>query len=342
MAYMLADTGNKVGFRPYGSTNPQCATVLSGLGQNHPFKPEAWALHADGLGDYEFNRPFDPWELHEAHSGMHGLGDAECAYLAGLGDDNGNAGTNDQVSQAADDLLTSGTITQAQHDAIYNGTMSFQDVLGYDPTDQGSWLNAVSLLQNWNSQLQAIEAQVSAANLQNLQTGTQPAPAFTALTQSVQQQRTQYETIAQNFINAYRTVTGTVPSGLTGMGILPVVAWAVGVAVVLTAVYFGYQAFETWKASINVQQTVASTAAASQTSNTATNSALMAALAKAQASGDTTTANTILATLQKTAVPTTGAPMTALETWLTSNMLWLGIGAAGLLILPNIFGGRRR
>jgi hypothetical protein len=38
-----------------------------------------------------------------------------------------------------------------------------------------------------------------------------------------------------------------------------------------------------------------------------------------------------------------GTPMTALETWMTSNMLWLGIGAAGLLILPNLFsGGRRR
>jgi hypothetical protein len=91
MAYMNADTGNKVGFRPYGSTNPQCAAQLSGLGQNHPFKPEAWALHApDGsfLGVYEFNRPFDPWELYEA-DGLHGLAGLgageECVYLAADG-----------------------------------------------------------------------------------------------------------------------------------------------------------------------------------------------------------------------------------------------------------------
>jgi hypothetical protein len=88
MAYMNADTGNKVGFRPYGSTNPQCAATLSGLGQNHPFKPEAWKLYpAGGMGDYEFERPFDPWELYEPHSGMHGLrglgdGNPVCVYLA--------------------------------------------------------------------------------------------------------------------------------------------------------------------------------------------------------------------------------------------------------------------
>src|SRR5271155_3178544 len=88
MPYMGADTGNKVGFRPYGSTNPQCAATLSGLGQNHPFKPEAWRLHPPGMGDYEFNRPFDPWELFGPGSGLHGLaglGDAECVYLAADG-----------------------------------------------------------------------------------------------------------------------------------------------------------------------------------------------------------------------------------------------------------------
>jgi hypothetical protein len=328
MAYMGADTGNKVGFRPYGGTNPQCAAQLSGWrdDQGHnPFIPTAWHLH--GLGEYEFNRPFDPWEIYEPN-GMHGL--------AGLG------ALGDVTQTAADDLLASGQITQAEHDAILDGSMTFADVMGYDPTDQTSWVNAVGMLQQWNSDLQSIEAQITTANNQNLQSGTVPSPAFTALTQQVQQQRVSYENLAQQFINAYRTVTGNVPTGLTGLGILPVIAWAIGVGAVLVAVYFGYQAFQNWKASINVQQTIASTAAAAQTSNTSTNANLMTALAHAQATGDTTTANAILATLQKTAVPTTGAPMTAIETWLTSNMLWLGVGAAGLLILPNLFSGRRR
>lgn len=333
MAYMTADTGNKVGFRPYGSTNPQCAAQLSGLGQNHPFKPEAWVLHpGPGLGDYEFNRPFDPWELYEPHSGMHGL--------AGLGDANGNSGTDAQVQTAADDLLSSGAITQAEHDAILSGEMNFQDVLGFDPTDQTSWVNAVGMLQQWNSDLQAIEAQMAAAN-QTIPSGSNPA--FAALSAQVTQQRSQYETLANSFINVYRTVTGNVPAGLTGLGILPVVAWVIGAGAVLVAVYFGYQAFQNWKAGINVQQTIASTAAAAQASNTATNQNLMTALAHAQATGDTTTANTILATLQKTAVPTTGSPMTALESWFTGNAMWLALGAGALIVLPNLFsGGRRR
>lgn len=334
MAYMNADTGNKVGFRPYGATNPQCAAQLSGWrddqGQN-PFMPTAWRLH--GMGEYEFNRPFDPWELYAPH-GLHGL--------AGLGDDNGNAGTDAQVAQAADDLLASGAISQADHDAIVSGATDIAGVIGYDPTDQTSWVNAVSILQQWNSQLQQIEAQITTANNQRMASGTAPTAEFTALTQQVQQQRTQYETLANNFINVYRAVTGNVPTGLTGLGILPVVAWAIGAAAVLAAVYFGYQAFKTWQASINVQQTIASTAAAQQASTTSTNANLMTALAHAQATGDTTTANTILATLQKTAVPTTGTPMTAVESWLTGNALWLALGAGALIVLPNLFGGRRR
>lgn len=338
MAYMNADTGNKVGYRPYGSTNPQCAANLSGLGQGaNPFKPEAWHLHgADGtfLGEYYLNRPFDPWELYpdvhhtDERAGMHGL--------AGLG------ALGDITASAADDLLATGSITQAEHDAILDGSMSFSDVLGYDPTDQASWVNAVGLLRQWNSDLQSIEAQVTAANNQNLQAGSAPSPAFQQLAQQVQQQRSQYETLANQFINAYRVVTGDVPTGLTGLGILPVVAWAIGVGAVLVAIYFGYQAFQNWKAGINVQQTIASTASAAQASNTTTNANLMAALAKAQATGDTVTANTILATLQKTAVPVSGGPMSAIETWLTTNAKWIGLGLGAIVILPNLLGGKRR
>jgi hypothetical protein len=348
MAYMQADTANKVGFRPYAATNPQGAAVLSGwdssdegglgeVGQGHnPFTPRAWHLH--GLGAYFYNRPLDPWELYsDSHPGMHGLGD-----FGYMGDASGNAGTDNQVAQAADDFLSAGAITTAEHEAILDGSMTFQDVLGYDPTDQASWTNAVGTLQQWNSQLQAIEAQVSSANLQLLNSGTQPPPAFTSLAAQVNQQRQQYESLAQQFINAYRSVTGNVPSGLTGLGILPVVAWSIGIGAALVAVYFGYQAFQNWKASINVQQTVAATAAAQQSSSTATNAALMIALQKAQASGDTTTANSILATLQKTAAPTTGAPMSAIEAWMTTNAKWIGLGAAALVVLPGLFGGRRR
>lgn len=326
MAYMQADTSAKVGFRPYLDTNPECAANLSGyssgLGQNHPFKPEAWQLH--GMGDYFYNRPFDPWELHDGGH-LHGLG--------ALG--------QDPTSEAADELLSAGEITQAEHDAILQGSMSFQDVLGYDPTDQSSWTNAVGTLQQWNQQLQSLEAQAAAINQQNLSSGTQPSPAFQQFTQALLSQRQNFEGISQTFLTMYRSVTGSVPPGLTGLGIAPVV-WVVGAAVAITAVYFGYKAFQTWQASINVQQLQAQTASASATSTAATNAALTAALQKAQASGDTVTANAILATLQKTAVPSGGAPMTALEAWITNNALWLGLAAAALVVLPGMFGGRRR
>ena len=340
MAYMSADTGNKVGYRPYAMTNPQGAANLSGLGQGtNPFKPTAWHLHGDDgefLGAYYMNRPFDPWELYsDVSHGLHGL--------AGLGDSGGmNAGSDAQVQAAADDLLASGQITQAEHDAILEGSMSFQDVLGFDPTDQASWTNAVSMLRQWNSDLQGIEAQVTAANNQNLQSGAQPSSAFTQLAASVSQQRQTYENLANQFINAYRVVTGSVPTGLTGLGILPVVAWAIGIGAVLVAIYFGYQAFQNWKAGINVQQTIATTASAQQTSTAATNASLTAALAAAQAKGDTVTAQAILATLQKTAPPSGGAPMSALEAWLTNNAMWLGLGVGAIVILPQVFGGRRR
>jgi hypothetical protein len=325
MAYMNADTANKVGFRPYGATNPQCATQLSGWRdeQGHnPFLPTAWHLH--GLGDYEFNRPFDPWELYErSHPGMHGLGD--------IGD------VSDATSNAADELYLNGSITLAQHDAITNGSMSFTDAIGIDPTDQNSWSGFTGMLQDWNSALKTLEAQYQAAGPQ---AGNQ---AFIQLGQQIVQQRSQYNSITPQFVQFYTMMMGSTPPGLSGLGIAPVVIWVAGAAVFLVTAYFAYQAFKTWQASINVQTIVAQTASAAQASNTSTNANLMTALAAAQAKGDTVTANAILATLQKTAVPSSGSPMTALETWLTGNAMWLALGAGALIVLPNLFsGGRRR
>jgi hypothetical protein len=322
MAYMKADTGNKVGFRDYGSTNPQCAAQLSGMGQNHPFKPEAWQLH-DGLGVYEYNRPFDTWELYaDTHPGLHGLGF--------VGD------PSDPISAAADELLASGHITQAEHDAIIDGSMSFADVTGIDPTDQDSWSSFTGMLQDWNSALKSLEAQYQAAGPQG---GNQ---AFIQLGQQIVQQRAQYNSIVPNFIHYYTMMMGSAPSGLSGLGFAVILYWVAGAAVFLVTAYFAYQAFKTWQAGINVQQTIATTAAAAQTSNTATNQNLMTALAKAQATGDTVTANTILATLQKTAVPATGAPMSSIESWLTTNAKWIGLGVGALVIIPNLIGGGRR
>jgi hypothetical protein len=324
MAYMEADTASKVGFRPYGATNAQCAAQLSGWrdDQGHnPFLPSAWHLH--GLGEYEFNRPFDPWELYERPSGLHGLGD--------MGD------ASDTTAAAADELYLNGSITLAQHEAITSGSMSFTDAIGIDPTDQNSWSGFTGMLQDWNSALKTLEAQYQAAGPQ---AGNQ---AFIQLGQQIVQQRAQYNSITPQFVQFYTMMMGSTPPGLSGLGIAPVLIWVAGAAVFIVGAYFAYQAFKTWQASINVQTIVAQTGAAQQTSTAATNASLIVALKDAQAKGDTVTANAILATLQKTAVPTGATPMTALETWLTGNAMWLAVGAGALIVLPNLFsGGRRR
>jgi hypothetical protein len=330
MAYMIADTAAKVGFRPYLETDATGAAQLSGLGQNHPFKSQAWHLH--GLGTYHLNRPFDPWELaadlrHTAGAkGMHGLG-----YL---GD------TTDITTQAVQELENAGAITTAEADAILEGSMSFTDVLGYDPTDQSSWLSFTGLLQDWNKSLTALEAQYQAA-------GPQPGnQAFIQLGQDLIAHRNAYSSLATQFVQYYTLMTGVTPPGLSGLGIIPVLVYVAGSIVFIVTAYLAYQAFKTWQSSINVQTITAQTAAAAGVSNASTNANLVTALQKAQASGDTVTASAILATLQKTAVPTTAAPASATTQWLMNNAMWLALGAGALIMVgplsQSLFGGKRR
>jgi hypothetical protein len=334
MAYLYADTANKVGYRPYSQTDPFGAAHLSGygsgLGQNHPFKPQAWHLHGeDGsfLGTYHLNRPFDPWELYDdVHhtAGLHGL--------SGLGD-----GT-DPVAAAADELLAAGHITQAEHDAILDGSMTFQDVVGIDPTDQGSWADFVGDLRDWNSQLTSLETQFQ-------QAGPQPGnAAFAQLGQQLIQQRNQYSSIASQFVKYYTALIGSTPSGLSGLGVAVVVYWAVGAAAFLVTAFLIYQGFKTWQASINVNAIKAQTAQTAAMSTSVTNQSLTAALAAAQAAGDTVTAQSILKTLAATgAQPAAASPF---EAWIMANWTWLALAGGALIMIgpitSGLFGGRRR
>lgn len=111
MAYMNADTKPKVGFRPYGFTNPRRAAMLSGLGQN---------------------RPLDPWELHAGPIGTHGMGqwrpfdqDPGGWHLRGLG----GAVTDPNTIAAVSEFLSVGLISQDQADQILAGTLKISDVL---------------------------------------------------------------------------------------------------------------------------------------------------------------------------------------------------------------------
>jgi hypothetical protein len=319
---MDADTAPKVGFRPYLQTDAFGAAHLSGTpsGQRQ-------------MGAYFYNRPFDPWELHATNEpGLHGIGASnpfhESAWqLHGLGQ-----ASDAVVSAAVDELQSAGTITTAEAQAILEGSMTFQDVLGYDPTDQASWANILGQFQQTNQALQALEQAV----------GADPNVARAIGAQLVQQ-RTQYSDLAAQFTQYYTLVMGTPPSGLSGLGFLPII-YVAGAVVFLVSAVIAIYAIHTWASSVNVNTIKAQAGSTTATSTAATNQQLLTALSAAQAKGDTITAQAILKTLQTTGAQP-AAPST-LETWLMSNAGWLALGAAGLIaigpISQGLFGGRRR
>jgi hypothetical protein len=305
MAYMQADTGNKVGFRPYGSTNPQCAAQLSGiparsgLGQNHPFKPEAWVLHpGPGLGDYEFLRPFDPWELYEPHGlhGLAGLGDGpECVYLAADGVTVESLDPNSDPAQCAStggvwEVPPAAAAPAAAPSGIPSGTrLTYTASLVQSPYTVSSPANVI------------------AAVSRNLQSAWDITVVGSSSTGGV---------VSQASITL-QLQTNTAYGALSD------------IKSIVDGAFYNVEGISVAQSNL--------TAIGSQAT-------LMQQLATAQATGDTPTASAILSLLSPGgAASASAAPMTAIEAWITSNMLWLGIGAAGLLILPNLFGsGRRR
>jgi hypothetical protein len=325
MAYMRADTSNKVGFRPYHATDAFGAAHLSGYGS--------------GLGEYHFARPLDPWELYaDTHdvAGMHGVFDTlgqghnpfspRAWQLHGLGDL--GAGT-DVVAQAADELLSSGHMTTAEHDAILEGSMSFQDVLGYDPTDSSAWSTLTDLFREVNQELQSLE-QAAHDN---------PAVAQ-AIGRDLIAKRTQYGQLASEFVRYYTLLLGSAPSGLSGLGVVPLV-WVAGAAVFIVGAFIALYALRDWSKSIDVSAIAAHTA---QTS-ASTDADLARQLAAAQAKGDTVTATTLADLLKKRAANNPNPPG-SLEAWFMTNAKWIALAGVGIVaagpLSEGLFGGRRR
>jgi hypothetical protein len=321
-AYMNADTSAKVGFRPYHLTDAFGAAHLSGYGS--------------GLGEYHLNRPFDPWELYaDVHetAGMHGIFSEgltlgqnhpfkpQAWQLHGLGD---LGASDDVIAQASDELRNSGHITTAEHNAILEGSMSFQDVLGYDPTDSSSWSSLTDLFREVNQDLIGLE-QAAHDN---------PAVAQ-AIGRDLIAKRQQYGELASEFVRYYTLLLGTAPSGLSGMGFAPVV-WIAGAAVFIVGAFVALYALRDWSKSIDVNMIAAQTSESTQT-------ALRAAMQKAQAAGDTVTASTIAKQLaQVSSAASSGGSPADLSSWFMSNAKWLGLGVGAIVILPGLLGGRRR
>jgi len=327
-AYMNADTTAKVGFRPYLLTDPHGAAQLSGLGQGrNPFKPQAWYLHGAELGQL---RPLDPWVLYP---------DNPIERLSGLG---GLGQGGDVTAQAADELLHSGHITEAEHDAILDGSMSFQDVVGMDPTDTSSWSDVLGQLRQANTELAAIEQQLTDAAAERRAAGVMtPNPQLAQLAQDVSAHRQQYESVVQEFVRFYTLLLGSAPTGISGLG-FAVAVWVAGAAVAAVVALLTAYAIHAWSKNVDVKGAAAATA---QTEATTTQQ-LAAQLALALARGDTTTATMIASVLKARGVVSPGgAPSSDFATWVQTNALWLGLGIGGLIVLgplaQGLFGRRR-
>lgn len=338
MAYCNADTSPKIGYRPYLETDPHGAAKLSGmdpgLGQgSNPFKPYAWHLHGhsfvDGLGQL---RPLDPWVLYPDNpiERLSGLG--------GLGDSYGNAGDDNTVAQAADEVLSAGHITQAEHDAILNGEMNFKDVLGYDPTDQASWTDLIGQAREANQALTEKE-QEYAANAPP--PGSPPNPAYAAIGAQLVQMRTQYTQTTSDLVRYYTLVMGAAPTGLSGLGIAPIVYFVAGAIAFLVGAFLIYEQLKNTAASIDVQKQVAS---AQQTEATSSQQ-LVSQLQVAQAKGDTITAQSILSTLKARGITAPGGPAD-FSAWFQKNFQWIALAGVAIVaagpIAQGLFGGRRR
>lgn len=328
MSYGNADTSPKIGYRPYLQTDPHGAAKLSGMGQgSNPFKPYAWHLHG-GLGQL---RPLDPWVLYPDNpiERLSGLGD--------LGDAYGNAGDDSTVAQSADELLSAGHITQAEHDAILNGEMNFQDVLGYDPTDQASWTNLIAEARDANQALTEKEQEYAA----NAPPPGSPAnPAYAAIGQQLVQMRQQYTQTTSDLVRYYTLVTGAAPSGLSGLGIAPIVYFVAGAAAFLVGAFLLYEHLKNTAASIDVSKQVA----AAQQTEAASSQQLVQQLQVAQAKGDTITAQSILSTLKARGVSTTPGT-TDFAGWFQKNFQWIALAGVAIVaagpIAQGLFGRRR-
>lgn len=330
MAYMNADTTPKIGYRPYLQTDPHGAAKLSGMGQgSNPFKPYAWHLH--GVDDLGQLHPLDPWELYPDNpiERLSGLGD--------LGDSYGNAGDDNTVAQAADELETAGHITQAEHDAVLNGEMAFKDVLGYDPTDQASWLDLIGQARDANQALTEKEHEY-ATNAPP--PGSPGNAAYVAIGQQLIQMRQQYTQTTSDLVRYYTLVMGSAPSGLSGLGVAPIVYFVAGSIAFLVGAFLLYEHLKNTAASIDVSKQIAQ----AQQAEAGSTQTLVDQLKVAQAKGDTITAQSILATLQARGV-STAMPTDNFGKWFQKNFQWVALAGVAVVaagpIAQGLFGRRR-
>lgn len=117
----------RTGFRPYGLTNPQAATMLQGIGQSHSFGP--WELH--GVGERRGMGQSHPFTRRGGWP-LHGLGDLN-ADVTAMANEGYTAAQIQQVVSAH----TGGSLSDAGYNAIVSGFVSPSQLAAFLDQDPG-------------------------------------------------------------------------------------------------------------------------------------------------------------------------------------------------------------
>lgn len=188
---------------------------------------------------------------------------------------------------------------------------------GVDLTDPASWYDITGQLQQANAALKNLEAQVAA----NPSIGAQ-----------VIQLRNDYTDLSTKWIQAYGTVFGSTPSGLSGLGIAPLIlttAIIATAAVVIAGLGVWWEHYHTTAAIVSSKSTVTTQQTVSQTQQSLINAAQAAA-----AAGNNALAQQYLAQVPAAnAQPSSGA---TIANWFTSNWQWLAGIAVVMAIGPQL------
>jgi hypothetical protein len=329
--YANADTKPKVGFRPYGLTNPQRAANLSGIGAarhdlNRPFDP--WVLHQDNLAGLGQNHPFDQnpggWVLH----GLGAVSDSEKQNAITAGIDPGVLSTIDALGASDTDveMLIHGAIDLPTLMLHLTGGPPSAGVpasqLEMEPTDWPSY-GVEQALAELDSDLRQLESMVA----------SNPVVA-SAVGSQVQAERAQYN----SWLNTYHSWVNaannpeviTLPDGTVAIvnvdqaGVNPIIIVSVGAVVALAAAIVLFH-----------HQTVAATIAQAKTAQAQSAQAMVNAASTVAAQGDSATAQKIL----NVAAMTAPGAASDWSSWLQTNWQWLALAGVGIAVAGPIARG---
>lgn len=222
--------------------------------------------------------------------------------------------------------------------------------LSSDTSDPSSWYNVLGQLQEWNSDLKAAETAFR-SYIQSLQSQGLPVttPELQADSRGLLDNRQKYNQASGMFIDAYRTVFGSVPTGLSGVGLGfdpgTALTFAAVLTVVIAAIAIGWQYARGYRAKYeaalaNANASAGLNSAAQQKLNQA--AAADAAGNHDQAAQLRSDAQTLMNQANNVGAGGGLAIPQNWGKWIQDNAMMLaGVGVAALVVVPRVLGGRR-